>query len=134
MKNINEAVSDCLVDMDLQAFMKSYIHEVIQDKMFHVTFRSRTNGNVEVVICVEYSMEIGDLMEDDDWEGSVELEVIDRRGITEESAEIMCENLAFQIDPDYFDSDSEYDDESDDETMSIASQPLTPPPSRVRRA
>lgn len=134
MRSIENAVTECIEDLELGDVITTSIREVEDDRMYHVTFQRNDNGNNKVVISAEYSTSIGDLITDEGWEDSVNVNVIERHGISYAMSEILCESLALCIDPDYFDSDSEEEEEdSDDETLSIGSQPLTPPPSRVRR-
>ena len=106
------------------------IREVNEDSLYHVTFQERRNGNNRCVISVEYSTQVGDLSDDESWEEDIRLTVIRREGLSEMTADVIMELLAITLDPDYYDSE---DEESDDETLStISSEPLTPPPSRVR--
>jgi hypothetical protein len=98
-----------------------------------VTFREKENGNNYVVMSVEYTQNIGDdLLDDEQWEQDVIVLVHERYGVGPGTTAAMLESLAFTIDNDYFDSESEDEDsDSDDETLSLPSQPRTPPPRRV---
>lgn len=130
MMNIYNAVSDTLAEMDMN--VEAHIRE--ENGHYFVTFQSKQNGNNKIVVKVTYSVtHSNDVLDDDDWDETVEVELLEHTGFRRTSAELLVEYLASTIDPDnYFDidSDSEDEEESDDET--IASQPLTPPPSRVR--
>jgi hypothetical protein len=102
---------------------------------YYVTFKSKQNGNNRIEIKVTYTVtHSNDVLDDDDWDETVEVELLEHPGFRRTSAVLLMEYLTSTIDPDYFDidSDSEDEEESDDET--IVSQPLTPPPSRVRLA
>ena len=133
MMNIHNAVSDTLAEMDMP--VDAHIHE--ENGHYIVTFQSRQNGNNKIVMKVTYIVtHHNDVLDDDDWDESVEVELIEHPGFRQTSAELLLEYLASTIDPDeYFniDSDSEDEDDSDDDET-IASQPLTPPPSRARLA
>jgi hypothetical protein len=76
------------------------------------------------VISVRYSSDIDDLLDDESWEGEIDVRILERHGMSQSSAEVIMEILAITLDGDYFDSDSE-DEESDAETLS---EPRTPPP------
>ena len=135
MKNIHNAVHDCLVDLDFQDHCDAYVDE-IRENFYRVTFQERRNRNNKIVIEVEYHhrrITTAELIEDIGWYDWVELNVIERDGLSRLTAEFIWENLAIQIDPDYFDWDGEEDDdESDAET--ISSEPLEPLPSPVEWA
>lgn len=135
MRSIENAVTECMEDLELGDVITTSIRELEDDRLYHITFQRNDNGNNRVVISAEYSTETGDLITDEGWEDSVNVTVIERHGISHAMSEVLCESLALCIDPDYFDSDSEEEEEDsdDDETLSIGSQPLTPPPSRVPR-
>ena len=149
MKSIHNAVTDTLEELELEAYCIANVEEVRVAK-YRVTFQERRNGNNKVVIEVEYcsgmnlaSSRFLRVDEDavDEW---IEIEIVERHGLSEMTATLLYEGLAFQIDETHFDSDSELEDDSDDETLSLpseprtpparSSQPLTPPPSRDRRA
>ena len=133
MKNIYNAVSDCLEDLELEGHCDASIQEISTEK-YRVTFQERRNGNNKVVIEVEYCRGLNlassrfVTLDDDAWHEWIEIDIVERVGISEITANILYEELAFQIDETHFDSESE----DDDETLSIASQPLTPPPSRAQ--
>lgn len=137
MKSIHNAVTDTLEDLDLQEYCEASI-DSLNSRVHRVTFQERRNGNNKVVIQVEYCSGINlassrfVTLNDDAWHEWIEIDIIDRHGLSEVTANVLYEGLAVQIDDTHFDSDSEYDDDSDDETVSISSEPLTPPPSRVR--
>lgn len=130
MRALENAVSDTLEELELEEHVDYSIREVNEDSLYHVTFQERRNGNNRCVISVEYSTQVGDLSDDESWEEDIRLTVIRREGLSEMTADVIMELLAITLDPDYYDSE---DEESDDETLStISSEPLTPPPSRVR--
>jgi len=134
MISLENAVPDTLEELELEEIIEYNIREVQPDVLYHVTFQEIRNGNNKTVISVEYTTEVGDLLDDASWEGEVEVKIVQRHGMSAMTAQVILELLAITLDADYFDSDSEEEEEdSDDETLSIASQPLTPPPSRVRR-
>lgn len=125
MRTLDNAVTDTLEELELEEHIEGHIEEIQEDRLYHVTFQEIENGNNRVVVSVEYIPEIGDLMDDESWEGEVEVNIIDSHGMGTMMPQIITELLAITLDPDYYDTDEE---ESDDETESIASQPLTPPP------
>ena len=130
MRALENAVSDTLEELELDEHVDYSIREVNEDSLYHVTFQERRNGNNRCVISVEYSTQVGDLSDDESWEEDIRLTVIRREGLSEMTADVIMELLAITLDPHYYDSE---DEESDDETLStISSEPLTPPPSRVR--
>lgn len=125
MRNLQNAVTDTLEELEMEDHVDYSIREVSQDRLYHVTFQERRNGNNHCVIAVDYSTQVGDLLDDESWEGDIRLTVFRREGVSELTADFIMELLAITLDPDYFDSD--------DETVStISSQPLTPPPSRAQ--
>lgn len=132
MKNIYNAVTDTLEELELEAYCIGSVEELRLAK-YRVTFQERRNGNNKVVIEVEYctginlaSSRFTHLDEDavDEW---IEIEIVERYGLSEMTATLLYEGLAFQIDETHFDSDSEMEDDSDDETLSLPSEPRTPP-------
>lgn len=127
MLSLENAVPDTLEELELEEFIDYDIREVQEGFLYHVTFQEKENGNNKVVISVEYSRDVSDLLDDDAWDGDVDVYVIQRHGISPMMAEMITELLSITIDADYFDSDSEEED-SDDETVSLPSQPRTPPP------
>jgi hypothetical protein len=127
MLSLENAVPDTLEELELEEFIDYDIREVQEGVLYHVTFQEKENGNNKVVISVEYSRDVSDLLDDDAWDGDVDVYVIQRHGISPMMAEMITELLSITIDADYFDSDSEEED-SDDETASLPSQPQTPPP------
>lgn len=131
MMNIYNAVSDTLAELDFD--VEAEIRQ--ENGHYYVTFKSKQNGNNRIEIKVTYTVtHSNDVLDDDDWDETVEVELLEHPGFRRTSAVLLMEYLTSTIDPDYFDidSDSEDEEESDDET--IVSQPLTPPPSRVRLA
>ena len=133
MMNIYNAVSDTLAEMDMN--VEAHIRE--ENGHYFVTFQSKQNGNNKIEVKVTYSVtHSNDVLDDDDWDETVEVELIEHSGFRRTSADLLVEYLASTIDPDnYFDIDSDSEDEDDsDDDETIASQPLTPPPSRVRQA
>ncbi len=128
MMNIYNAVSDTLAELDMN--VDSHIRQ--ENGHYFVTFQSRRNGNNQIVVRVTYNTSPGNVLDDEEWEESVDVELVEHPGFRQSSAELLVEYLASTIDPDYFDIDSDSEDESDDDDETIASQPLTPPPSRVR--
>jgi hypothetical protein len=128
MLSLENAVPDMLEEIELDDIFDYDIREVQEDVLYHVTFREKENGNNYVVMSVEYTREVGDdLLDDEQWEEDVEVLVIERRGVGPATSAAMMELLAFTMDNDYFDSDDEEED-SDDETLTLPSQPRTPPP------
>lgn len=115
---LETAVIGCIDDLDIRDFYSWHIEEVYHNH-FIVTFQDRQNENNRNVVGVS-------------WNGHTALlriSVVEHPGISDTWADMIVENLAFQMNPDFFDSDS---DDSDD--ASTVSQPSTPPPSRDRRA
>lgn len=128
MLSLENAVPDTLEELELEEFIDYDIHEVQEGFLYHVTFQEKDNGNNKVVISVEYSRDVSNLLDDDAWDGDVDVYVIQRHSISPMMAEMITELLSITIDADYFDSDSEEEEDSDDETASLPSQPQTPPP------
>jgi hypothetical protein len=143
MLSLENAVPETLEELELEEFIDYDIREVQEDTLYHVTFQEKENGNKKFVVSVEYSNPVGeDLVNDEEWEGEVEVNIIQLYNISPMIADMITELLSITIDADYFDSDSEEDEDSDsdDETLSQprtppprASQPLTPPPLPRRR-
>jgi hypothetical protein len=127
MRSLENAATETLEEMELEDFIEFHIHEVLPGTHYHVTFQEIANGNKRFVVSVVYPVNIGDLSDDESWEGDVELRMLERYGFAPLFAEAVMELLAITIDADYYDSDS--DDESDDETLS---EPRTPPPRSSR--
>jgi hypothetical protein len=127
MRSLYNAVTDTLEELELEDHIESHIREVVEDRLYHVTFQEIENGNNRCVVSVEYQPTSGDLLDDDSWEETVNVTMIARDGIQPMMCQLLMELLAITIDADYFDSDD------DDDTASTVSQPLTPPPSRVRQ-
>lgn len=133
MKNLENAVTDTIEELELEEHIEYDIEEMEQDRLYHVTFQERANGNNRAVVSVEYSTEVGDLMDDESWEGEIEVELVSREGMGPMTAQLLMELLAITLDADYYDSDSEDEEEdSDDETETLPSQPRTPPPRASR--
>jgi hypothetical protein len=128
MTRIDNAVTHTLEEMDLENYIESHVDEIIPERRYRVTFQERRNGNKKMVVNVEYRVEVGDLASDD-WDEYVIVTILDSRGISPTLAEMIWEQLAVNLDENYFDDS----DDDDDETITIASQPLTPPPSRGLR-
>ncbi len=130
MISLENAVPDVLEELELDDYIDYHIHEVVENSLYHVTFQERENGNKRMVLCVEYTSEVGDLLDDESWEPELkELFIVSREGIGPGTATMILESLVLAIDEDWFDSDSEDEEEdSDDETLSLPSQPRTPPP------
>ena len=128
---LETTVTDTIEELELEEHIESHIQEMEEGKLYHVTFQEIENGNNRMVICVEYTSEVGDLMDDESWEPKLkEVFIVSREGIGPGIVMMILELLAITLDEDWFDSEDE--DDSDDET--IVSQPSTPPPSRDRRA
>lgn len=129
MISLENAVPDVLEELELDDYIDYHIHELVEDKVYHVTFQERENGNKRMVLCVEYTSDVGDLLDDEDWEPELkEVSIVSRDGIGPGTATMILESLVLAIDEDWFDSDSEDEEEdSDDETASLPSQPRTPP-------
>jgi len=124
MKSLQNAVTDTIEELELEDFVETHIQEVLPGSLYHVTFQDIRNGNKRTVISVRYSSDIDDLLDDESWEGEIDVRILERHGMSQSSAEVIMEILAITLDGDYFDSDSE-DEESDAETLS---EPRTPPP------
>jgi hypothetical protein len=128
MKSIYNAVTDCLEELELEDHCEVSIREIYPQK-YQVTFQERRNGNNKVVIEVEYFRGINlassrfITLDDDAWHEWIEIGIVERHGLSEMTANVFYEGLAFQIDESHFDSDSESDDEE-----TITSQPSTPRP------
>lgn len=127
MKSLENAVTDTIEELELEEHIESHIHELEENRLYHVTFQEIENGNNKTVISVEYSTEIGDLMDDESWEGEIDVNILSCEGMGDMMPQLIMELLAITLDADYFDSDSEEEDDSDDETLSLPSQPRTPP-------
>lgn len=125
MVSLENAVPEVLEELELEEYVDYHIHELVEDKVYHVTFQERANGNNQMVVSVEYSTEIGDLLDDEGWEEEIDVKIIRREGMGPMTAELIFELLAITLDEDYFDSEDEAEEDSDDETLS---QPRTPPP------
>lgn len=123
MRSLENAVTQTLEELELEEYIEHHIQEVEEDQLYYVTFQERENGNKRIVISVRYSTEIGGLLDDESWEGDVEVKMIRCEGMGTMTGQVILELLAVILDDDYFDSDSE--EESDDDTLS---QPRTPPP------
>lgn len=130
MMNIHNAVSDTLNDLDMN--VEAHIRE--ENGHYYVTFQSKQNGNNRIELRVTYNVTSGNNVLDDDWEETLDVQLLEHPGFRRTSAVLLMEYLTSTIDPDYFDIDSDSEDESDDDDETIASQPLTPPPSRARLA
>ena len=142
MRSLENAVPDVLEELELDDHIDWFIREVEEDTIYHVTFQERANGNKRMVLCVEYTSEVGDLLDDESWEPELkELFIVSREGIGPGTATMILESLVLAIDENWFDSDSEdEEDDSDAETLSEPrtppfrpSRPLTPPPLLRRR-
>jgi len=128
MRSLENAVPDVLEELELDDYIDYHIHEVVENRLYHVTFQERENGNKRMVLCVEYTSEVGDLLDDESWEPELkELFIVSREGIGPGTATMILESLVLAIDEDWFDSDSEDEEDSDDETESLPSEPRTPP-------
>lgn len=129
MKSIQNAVTDTLEDLELEDYCEALIH-MVNTSTHLVTFQERRNGNNKVVIEVEYCRGLNlassrfITLDDDAWHEWLEIDIVERHGISEMTANVLYEGLAFQIDNTHFDSDSEEEDDSDAETLS---DPRTPP-------
>jgi nitrate reductase beta subunit len=122
MRSLQNAVADTVEELELDEFMETHIQEVLPNYLYHVTFQDRRNGNKRTVISVRYSSDIRNLLDDVAWEGEIDVNILERHGMSQSSAQVLMELLAISLDEDYYDSDS--DEESDSETLS---QPRTPP-------
>jgi hypothetical protein len=130
MLSLENAVPDMLEEIELEDIFDYDIREVQEDTLYHVTFREKQNGNNYVVMSVEYTHPVGDdLSDDEQWEEDVVVLVVERHGVGPGTTAAMLELLAFTIDNDYFDSEEE---DSDDETLTLPSEPRTPPPRASR--
>lgn len=128
MRSLANAVSEVLEELELEEHVEAHIREVVQDAVYHVTFQEKANGNNRMVLGVEYTAEVGNLLDDEDWERELkEVYIVSREGIRPGTASMILESLVLALDEDWFDSDSEdEEDESDDETLSLPSEPRTP--------
>ena len=127
--NIYNAVSDTLAELDFD--VEAQIRQ--ENGHYYVTFQSNRNGNNRIEIKVTYVVtHSNDVLDDDDWDETVEVELLEHPGFRRACAVLLMEYLTSTIDPDYFDIDSDSEDEEESDTETIVSQPLTPPPSRVR--
>lgn len=117
MKSIHNAVTDTLEELELEEHIEYTIRAVREHILYHVTFQERENGNRLAVVSVEYSRDVGDILNDI---ASVDLCVVRCEGMRPMLAEMIMETLAVTIDPDYFDSD--------DDATTRSSQPSTPLP------
>lgn len=122
MLSLENAVPDTLEELELDEIFEYDIREVEEDVLYYVTFQEKENGNNKVVISVEYKYEPYDLLDDNALEGEVDVNIVERDGIGPMTAQVIMELLAITLDADYYDSDS--DSEEDDETLS---EPRTPP-------
>lgn len=119
MRNIQNAVTDTLEELELEDYIEAYIQVV--NGVYHVTFQEKRNGNNRVVISVVYYDQTGeDLLDDEQWEEEVDVNIVTCEGMRMTTANMLLELLAINLDEDYFASDEE---DSDDET-----EPRTPPP------
>ena len=124
MRSLQNAVTDTVEELELNDFLDTHIQEVLPGSLYHVTFQDIRNGNKRTVVSVRYSSQISNLLDDESWEGELDVRILERHGMSQSSAEVIMELLAITLDSNYFDSDSE-DEESDAETLS---EPRTPPP------
>lgn len=124
MISLADAVPNTLEEMELEEFFEYDIREIQVNVLYHVLFQKKDNGNDRFVVEVKFSNPIGDLSDDESWEEEVEVNVIERENISPLMCEMITELLAVTLDDEYFDSE---DDESDDDTASLPSQPMTPP-------
>jgi len=124
MRSLQNAVTDTVEELELNDFLDTHIQEVLPGSLYHVTFQDIRNGNKRTVVSVRYSSQISNLLDDESWEGEIDVRILERHGMSQSSAEVIMELLAITLDGDYFESDSE-DEESDAETLS---EPRTPPP------
>lgn len=127
MKSLENAVTDTLEELEMDDYIEGHIREVDEDTLYHVTFQEIENGNNRAVVEVAYMPSMGDLLNDEEWRGEISVELLERQGsFRRTTAQLLEELLAVTLDPDYYDSDSEEED-SDDETLSLPSEPRTPP-------
>ena len=115
------AVIACMDDLEIHEFYTWDI-EQLSHNSYIVTFQDRQNENNRN--CVGVSWNGPDAL--------LSVTVLEHPGLSDSWADVMAEDLAIYLNPDHFDSDSDDSYSSDD--ASITSQPLTPPPSRDRRA
>ena len=129
MISLENAIPDVLVELEMDDYLEFHIQECVENTLYHITFQDKANGNKRMVLCVEYSSEVGDLMDDESWEPELkEVSIVSRDGIGPGTATMIVESLILTLDEGWFDSDSEDEEDSDDETLSLPSQPRTPPP------
>lgn len=128
MTSMENAVAETLEDLDIAAFIESHIEELVPHLLYYVTFQEKANGNNKVVARVEYTHEGNDVLDDNMWVGDVDVKIVEIHGMTPLSAHLLIESFSLMLDAEYFDSDSESEDDSDDETLSLDSEPRTPPP------
>lgn len=118
MRNLHNAVTDTLEELELEEHVEAHVQEVSENRFYHVTFQEKANGNNQMVISVEYTSEVGDLLDDESWEPQLkEVYIVSREGMGPMTAQVILELLAITLDEDYYDTDS------DDETLSLPSEP-----------
>lgn len=89
MNNLHNALSDMLQDMDIGDHYQSAVHEV-NDTLSFATISAKINPNKFVVISVECIKK-------------VEVKILEHKHISPMFAQLILENLAIQINPDYYD-------------------------------
>lgn len=126
MVSLENAVPEVLEELEMDDYLEFHIQECVENTLYHITFQDKANGNKRMVLCVEYTSDVGDLLDDEDWEPELkEVFIVSREGIGPGTATMILESLILTLDDGWFDSDSE---DSDDETLSLPSEPRTPPP------
>lgn len=124
MNTLENATRETLEELELEEYLEYHIDEIDANTEYRVTIQERSNGNNRVVLRVTYSAEVDDLMDDESWEGDVHVDIVDVEGMTSMLGELLMEELAIALNPEYYDSE---DSESDDETETLPSRPSTPP-------
>lgn len=89
MNNLHDAVSDMLQDMDIGDHYQGVIHE-INDTLSFVTISAKINSTKFVVISVERI-------------NKVDVKIHEYKHISPIFAQMILENLAVQINSDYYD-------------------------------
>lgn len=124
MMNIYNAVTETLEELDMN--VEAHIRQ--ENGHYYVTFQSKTNGNNRIEIKVTYVVtHDNDVLDDDDWDETVEVELLDHPGFRRDTAVLLMEYLTSVIDPDYFDIDSDSEDEEESDDDETLSEPRTPP-------
>lgn len=119
MTRIQNAVNDCMDDLELNDIATSGICEIEKETVFHVTIQLKNNENSKVVFRVHYEYDMySSLLDDHGWGDEAEITIFERHGFPPTLAEMIRETLSICVDPDYYDSD---DSDDSEDTLSILS-------------